>query len=213
MKILIVEDHNMVREVLSKLMRDADKKYQVVEAKNGLEAVLKAHEEKPDVVIMDYDMPVYNGIFASRKLQQELPDIPVLMLSMYQSKEHIMDAVQAGVKGYLPKEARSEELLEAVKALKKGGNWFKGDVAEIIAANISLSENKKVKRKKSQLTARELQLTQYFVEGMQSAEIAELCHISKRTVEVHKSNIFKKLGIRNNTELIRYAIRNQLVKI
>lgn len=213
MKILIVEDHNMVREVLSKLMRDADKKYQVVEAKNGLEAVLKAHEEKPDVVIMDYDMPVYNGIFASRKLQQELPDIPVLMLSMYQSKEHIMDAVQAGVKGYLPKEARSEELLEAVKALKKGGNWFKGDVAEIIAANISLSENKKVKRKKSQLTARELQLTQYFVEGMQSAEIAELCYISKRTVEIHKSNIFKKLGIRNNTELIRYAIRNQLVKI
>ncbi|MDY0077492.1 MAG: response regulator transcription factor [Bacteroidales bacterium] len=213
MKILIVEDHNMVREVLSKLMRDADKKYQVVEAKNGLEAVLKAHEEKPDVVIMDYDMPVYNGIFASRKLQQELPDIPVLMLSMYQSKEHIMDAVQAGVKGYLPKEARSEELLEAVKALKKGGNWFKGDVAEIIAANISLSENKKVKRKKSNLTPRELQLIQHFAEGMQSAEIAELCYISKRTVEVHKSNIFKKLGIRNNTELIRYAIRNQLVKI
>ena len=213
MKILIVEDHNMVREVLSKLMRDADKKNQVVEAKNGLEAVLIAHETKPDVVIMDYDMPVYNGIFASRKLQQELPNIPILMLSMYQSKEHIMDAVQAGVKGYLPKEARSEELLEAVKALKKGGNWFKGDVAEIIAANISLSENKKVKRKKSNLTPRELQLIQHFAEGMQSAEIAELCYISKRTVEVHKSNIFKKLGIRNNTELIRYAIRNQLVKI
>lgn len=213
MKILIVEDHSMVREVLSKLMRDADKNNQVVEAKNGLEAVLKAHEEKPDVVIMDYDMPLYNGIFACRKLQQELPNIPVLMLSMYQSKEHIMDAVQAGVKGYLPKEARSEELLEAVKALKKGGNWFKGDVAEIIAANISRVDNKKIKRKKSQLTPRELQLIQHFAEGMQSTEIAELCHISKRTVEVHKSNIFKKLGIRNNTELIRYAIRNQLIKI
>lgn len=213
MKILIAEDHNMVREVLKKLILDASKTNSVIEAKNGLEAVLKAHENMPDVIVMDYDMPVYNGIFACRKLNQELPDIPVLMLSMYQSKEHILDAMQAGIKGYMPKEARSEELLEAIKTLQKGGNWFKGEVAEIIAANVNLTDTGKTTRKKQALTAREQQMLQHFAQGMKSMEIAEACHISKRTVEVHKANIFKKLGIRNNTELIRYAIRNQLVKI
>jgi DNA-binding NarL/FixJ family response regulator len=135
------------------------------------------------------------------------------MLSMYQTKEHIMDALQTGVRGYMPKEAKSEQLIEAVKALANGETWFKGDVAEIIAANVSMMEKGRAGKNKQTLTKRETELLQFFTEGLQSAEIADILHISKRTVEVHKSNIFKKLGIRNNTELIRYAIRNQLVKI
>lgn len=213
MKILIAEDHAMVREVLRKLMLDAGKDNEVIEAKNGLEAVIKAKENKPDVIVMDYDMPVYNGIYACRQLQNELPEIPILMLSMYQTKEHIMDALQTGVRGYMPKEAKSEQLIEAVKALANGETWFKGDVAEIIAANVSMMEKGRAGKNKQTLTKRETELLQFFTEGLQSAEIADILHISKRTVEVHKSNIFKKLGIRNNTELIRYAIRNQLVKI
>ena len=213
MKIIIAEDHAMVREVLKKLMVDTDPNTTVVEAKNGLEAVIKAREHMPDVIVMDYDMPVYNGIYACKQLQREMPDIPVMMLSMYQTKEHVLDAFKAGVRGYMPKESKSEELLEAVKSLASGGSWFKGEIAEIIAANINALDKGKKHKNKYDLTKRETELLRFFAEGLQSAEIADILHISRRTVEVHKSNIFKKLGVRNNTELIRYAIRNQIVKI
>jgi len=212
MKVLIAEDHALVREGLKNLLIGSGLVTEVVEATNGLEALLKSREANPDLVLLDYEMPVYNGIFAAKEILAEKPNLPILMVSMYFTKEHVMDAVRVKVKGFVSKGARSDEMIEAIRALSEGKTWFKGTIAEFIAEE-ALSSNNKKKLVGNLLTDREQELTAYFANGMKSAEIAEHFHLSKRTVEVHKSNIFKKLRVRNNSELVRYAVRNNLVKL
>lgn len=213
MKVLIAEDHLLVREGLRNLLLNSGFVHEVVEATNGMEALLKTRETLPDLVMLDYEMPLYNGIFAAREINAEFPKIPTLMVSMYFSKEHVMDAVRAKVKGFVSKGSRSDEMLEAIKALSIGKTWFKGVVAEYIAEEALGNAGKNKKVLANILTDRESELIQLFASGMKSLEIAEKLKISKRTVEVHKSNIFKKLGFRNNSELVRYAVRNNLVKL
>jgi len=213
MKILIAEDHSLVREGLKNLLLSSGFVTEVVEATNGLEALLKMRETSPDLVMLDYEMPIYNGIFAAREINAENPNLPILMVSMYFTKEYVMDAVRAKVRGFVSKGSRADEMLDAIKALSQGKTWFKGAVAEFIAEEALGNRSKQKKLVGSVLTERELELIPFFASGLKSQEIAEQLHISKRTVEVHKSNIFKKIGFRNNSELVRYAVRNNLVRL
>jgi DNA-binding NarL/FixJ family response regulator len=213
MKILIAEDHSLVREGLKNLLLSSGFVTEVVEATNGLEALLKMRETSPDLVMLDYEMPIYNGIFAAREINAENPNLPILMVSMYFTKEYVMDAVRAKVRGFVSKGSRADEMLDAIKALTQGKTWFKGAVAEFIAEEALGNRSKQKKLVGSVLTERELELIPFFASGLKSQEIAEQLHISKRTVEVHKSNIFKKIGFRNNSELVRYAVRNNLVRL
>jgi DNA-binding NarL/FixJ family response regulator len=213
-KLLIVDDHAMVREGLSRMLGEDSFIGQIEEAKNGLAAVIKAKEMQPDVIIMDYDMPHYNGIYGTKELLKESPDAKVLMLSMFQTKELILEAIQAGVKGFVLKEGNAEELIGAIKAVHAGQTWYKGNVAEIIAPYlIAASTGQQKTPQKSNLSNREKEILCLFAEGLSAKEIGEKLNISKRTVEVHKSKIFKKLYIHNTAELIRYAIRNNLTKL
>ncbi len=212
MKILIVEDHAMVSEGFRELLLNNDLVTAVVEAKNGLEAVSKAKQFLPDLIIMDYDLPIYNGIYGTKEILEIFPEMPILMVSVHKRKEVVMEAIRARVKGFLPKEAKAEELIEAIKALLEGKLWFKGMIAEVVAEQF-FEQSIKTTRSKGTLTNRQMELIKYFAEGMQHHEIARKLSISPRTVEVHKTNIFKKLNIRNNTELIRYAIKNKLVEL
>ena len=213
-KLLIVDDHSLVREGLQSIfMKDADIET-IDEAGNGLEAILKAGKNKPDVVVMDYDMPKYNGIYGTRELLKQQPGTPVLLLTLYKDKEHILEAINAGVKGYISKEAKCQEILAAIKALHTGNSWFKGEIAEMITQYLIDSATGKPRRKANKvLTARETEIACLFAEGDHSTEIGDKLGISKRTVEVHKTNIFKKLNLKSNTELLRYAIRNNMIKI
>ena len=213
MKILIAEDHSLVREGLKNLLLSSGFVTEVVEATNGLEALLKMRETSPDLVMLDYEMPIYNGIFAAREINAENPNLPILMVSMYFTKEYVMDAVRAKVRGFVSKGSRADEMLDAIKALSQGKTWFKGAVAEFIAEEALGNRSKQKKLVGSVLTERELELIPFFASGLKSQEIAEQLHISKRTVEVHKSNIFKKIGFQNNSELVRYAVRNNLVRL
>lgn len=213
MKILIAEDHSLVRDGLKNLLLSSGFVTEVVEATNGLEALLKMRETSPDLVMLDYEMPIYNGIFAAREINAENPNLPILMVSMYFTKEYVMDAVRAKVRGFVSKGSRADEMLDAIKALTQGKTWFKGAVAEFIAEEALGNRSKQKKLVGSVLTERELELIPFFASGLKSQEIAEQLHISKRTVEVHKSNIFKKIGFRNNSELVRYAVRNNLVRL
>lgn len=185
------------------------------EAKNGLTALMKAREMKPDVVIMDYDMPHYNGIYGTRELIKEQPDTKVIMLSMYQTKEFIIEAIQVGVKGFVLKEGNAEELIAAIKAVHGGGTWFKGPVAEIITPYLIAATTGQPLEGTPQvkLSAREMEVLCLFAEGLTARDIAAKLDISKRTVEVHKAKIFKKIGIHNTAELIRYAVKHNLIKI
>lgn len=213
-KLLIVDDHAMVREGLSRMLGEDSFIGQIDEAKNGLAAVIKAKEMQPDVIIMDYDMPHYNGIYGTKELLKESPGAKVLMLSMFQTKELILEAIQAGVKGFVLKEGNADELIGAIKAVHAGHTWYKGNVAEIIAPYlIAASTGQHQTPQKGNLSKREKEILCLFAEGLSAKEIGEKLNISKRTVEVHKSKIFKKLYIHNTAELIRYAIRNNLTKL
>lgn len=205
----------MVREGLIRMLAEDPQIGNIGEAKNGLTAVMKAREMKPDVVIMDYDMPHYNGIYGTRELLKEQPNARVIMLSMFQTKDFIIESIQVGVKGFVLKEGNSEELIAAVKAVHNGSTWFKGPVAEIITPYlIAATTGKQVETpSKSRLSSREMEVLCQFAEGLSAKEIAEKFDISKRTVEVHKAKIFKKLGIHNTAELIRYAVKHNLIKI
>lgn len=205
----------MVREGLIRMLAEDPLIGNIGEAKNGLTAVMKAREMKPDVVIMDYDMPHYNGIYGTRELIREQPDAKVIMLSMYQTREFIIEAIQVGVKGFVLKEGNSEELIAAIKAVYDGGTWFKGPVAEIITPYLIAATTGQPMEGTQQvkLSAREMEVLRLFAEGLKARDIAEKLEISKRTVEVHKAKIFKKLGIHNTAELIRYAVKHNLIKI
>lgn len=213
MKVLIAEDHTLVREGIRNLLIDSGIVSTVEEASNGHEAVLKVGSFNPDLVILDYEMPKYNALYACNIMRERWPNIPLLIVSMYQSKECIMETYKAGVKGIVYKEAPSEELIEAIKAIMSVQTWFKGKVAEIITSE-NLKNNSGAKRHKGdEITIREKEIIGCLIKGYTSAEVSELLFISKRTVEVHKSNIFRKLDLNNTAKLIRYAIENKLINI
>ncbi len=213
-KLLIADDHASLREGMQKIFsEDSDIEY-VEEAVNGLDAILKAARNRPDVAILDYEMPKYNGIYAAKEMIKQQPGLPILLLSMFNDKEHILEAINIGVKGYLSKEARISEILSAVKELYNRGTWFKGEVAEIIASHVIASASGDARiHINNTLTPRETEITCLFSEGKTSIDIGKKLNISKRTVEVHKANIFKKLNVKTTIELMRYAIHNHLIKI
>lgn len=211
---LVVDDHAVLREGIKEIFSKDSDIESIEEAGNGLDAVLKAAKNKPDVVVMDFEMPAYNGIYAAKELIKQQPGLPILLLSMFNDKEHILEAINAGVKGYLGKDTRIPEILLAVKELHNRGTWFKGEIAEIITPYlISTASGQSSLNPNIGLTPREIEITRLYAEGKNSVNIGKKLNISKRTVEVHKANIFKKLNLKSTIELLRYAIRNNLVKV
>ncbi|MFO7873801.1 MAG: response regulator transcription factor [Bacteroidales bacterium] len=212
LNILVVEDHLLVAEGIRALLLKHPLIKKVELAKNGLEGIKKAKTVTPDLIIMDYDMPIYNGIYATEQILESFPEMPVLMVSVNNKKEILMEAIRAKVKGFLTKSSGAEDMIQAVKALSNGKRWFKGNIAEMLAEEM-IDRSTKTLPPKNILTRRQTELIPYFAEGLTHTEIAETLKISTRTVETHKTNIYKKLNLRNNTELMRYAIKNKLVKI
>lgn len=213
-KLLIVDDHAVLREGMKEIFAKDTDIESIDEASNGLDAVIKAGNNKPDVIVMDFEMPSYNGIYAAKEITKQQPGIPILLLSMFNDKEHILEAIHAGVKGYLSKDSKIQEILQAVKELYNHGSWFKGEIAEIIAPFlIAEASGQSNPYAHNELTTREIEITGLFAEGKNSTEISQKLNISKRTVEVHKANIFKKLNIKSTIELMRYAIHHKIVKI
>ncbi len=213
-KVLLVDDHVMVRGGIKALL-DLDPEIgDMKEAGNGHEAIQMARSFEPDVVIMDYEMPNFNGIYATREILKENPDVKVILVSAHMSREHVMEGIHAGIRGFLPKESKTGELVSAIKALHSGQTWFKAEVAELIAPSLieTMKTGNKFKRNGG-LTNREREIVTLLAGGLSPRAIAEKLSISKRTVDVHKSNVFKKLKIKNISELVRYAIKRGMVKI
>ncbi len=214
MKVLIADDHNIVRAGISKLLKSAGFVKRVEEATDGRDVIEKARIFKPDLFVLDYEMPRYDAIYAATILQSKWPGVPILVLSVCLSGEHVMEAIRAGVNGIVYKDEHCEVLFAAIKALMDGKTWFKGHVAEVIAQEYSSENssgnNTKIK-KHSLLTKRELEIIRYLNDGYTSAEIAGMLYISRRTVEVHKANIFKKTGVNTTVKLLKYSITNNLI--
>ena len=204
MKVLLVDDHALVRRGFRRMLED-EPTFQVTgEASDGLEAVELAAELRPDVIVMDCALPQMNGIEASRLILAKLPQIAILMLSMHSEDTLVKQALEAGARGYILKNAMDLDLVSAIKRVAEGQTVLDPQIARGGALR---------GERDTGLTPRELEILQHIVAGKSNKEIATELSLSVNTVSVHRANIMDALGIHKTAELVVYAIRNGLVNL
>jgi DNA-binding NarL/FixJ family response regulator len=210
MRVLIVDDHTMVRESLVSVLQ-ADGEVQVVaQAADGIEAIEKAMQTRPDVVIVDLSMPRLGGVEVVRRLREALPATRVLVLTMHQEDEYVLQAVRAGASGYLVKDSAASELLAAVRSLHAGRGYFGPQAARTLAEQLQHPE-RTLDDPYGRLTPREREVLHLIAEGLTTKEIARKLDISAKTAENHRARVLAKLDARNTADVIRYAVRRGLL--
>lgn len=214
-KLLVVDDHNLFRAGIKTILSKNTAIEVVGETDNGAQAVIMAIKIKPDVILLDYEMPQYNGIDVAVKILKEIPEAKILMVSMYDREpETILKAIEVGVLGFISKDSGLAEFNNAVIEVSKGENYFKGDISSLITPHlVAYRQNKNVASKEKILSDRELEIAKLIGEGYRSAAIAEKLFISKRTVEVHKSNIVRKINGTSTADIVKYVITNKIIKL
>ena len=213
-RVLIVDDHDIVRAGIRMLL-DAQPDMAVVgEASDGKEAIEMAGSMKPDVVLMDISMPGTTGIEATRAIKKANSRIEIVGLTMHAEDRYFFQLLQAGASGYVVKGAAPRELLEAVRAASRGEAYIHPSLQrKLIGDYVSRTEGSGQASMLADLTERELEVLRLIVDGLTSREIAESLVISPNTVERHRQNIMSKLGLHNRAELVRYAISKGLVEV
>ena len=212
-RVLVADDHALFRQGIRALLQ-SQLGWQVVgEAGNGREAVEKAAQLKPDVVLLDITMPELNGIEATRQILKAVPQTEVLILTMHESERTMREVLQAGARGYLLKSDAPDDLLAAMEALRKGKYFVTSTLAERVVRDY-LGRGRAAGARATPgevLTPRERETLQLLAEGKSNKEIAAALDISVKTVEGHRANIMRKLKFNSFSELVRYAVRNNIV--
>ena len=209
MRILIADDHGIVRSGLRLLLDRQPDMEVVAEAADGAEAVELALRERPDLCILDVGMPRLTGLQATREIKAQAPEMRVLILSMHRDERYLFEALKAGASGYVLKAEADQDLVEASRAVGRG-EAFLTNAAERSLIRDWMSSNDEGPREP--LTPREQEVVKLIAEAHTNAQIAEVLHLSEKTVESHRANVLRKLGMRDRVELVRYAIRRGLVE-
>jgi two-component system nitrate/nitrite response regulator NarL len=215
-KILIVDDHEVVRDGLKNILLSLNNVSIAGEAANGEDAIAFYDSLKPDIVIMDISMPGMNGIEATRIIKENDPNARILILTMHDNQEYLNQIIRSGAKGFVLKNTDKEELLDAVKTVASGENFFSKDISKLIIENYIRSAKETDKNegfKEVPLTKREIEILKYIAEGNSNQEIANKLYISYNTVDTHRKNIMHKLSIKNTAGLVRYAIEKGLINL
>jgi len=206
-RVLIVDDHGMVRKGLQTYLKNMPDILVTGEARNGQEAVTLCEKLDPDVILMDLVMPELGGVAATRLIHQRWPDMQIIALTSFQDKELVHDALQAGAIGYLLKNIAGDELAEAIRSAHAGRPTLAPEAVQALVQPVTdeppLGDD---------LTRRENEVLALLVKGMSNPEIAEHLYLSRATVKVHVSSILSKLGVSNRAEAVATAIQNKLVK-
>ncbi len=215
-KIILVEDHQIVRDGIKSLLANSIDIEIVNEAGSAYELFEILKTDLPDVILLDISLPTMSGIEIAKILARDFPSIKILMLSMYTSEDFVFNALKAGIKGYLPKNITRDELILAINEVYKGNEYFSKSISDTILK--SYINNAKLNAKSSSerldnLTLREKEILRYVAEGYNNNDIVERLNISIRTVETHKTNIMKKLELHNVVELVKFAIKNNIIEI
>ena len=215
-KILIVDDHEVVRDGLKNILTSLENISIAGEAGNGEDAVKMYATLKPDIVIMDISMPGMNGIEATRVIKEKDPDARILILTMHDNQEYLNQIIRSGAKGFILKNTDKEELLDAVKTVAGGDNFFSKDISKLIIDNYIRTAKETEKGdayKEVPLTKREIEILKLIASGYSNQEIANILYISYNTVDTHRKNIMHKLSIKNTAGLVRYAIEKGLISL
>lgn len=214
-RLLIADDHKLVREGIKSMLSGVEEIEVVGMASSGEEAINIARAELPDVVLMDIIMTGMNGIEAARWVKEIQDRIKVIVVTMEVSKDYVSAAIKSGVDGYLPKDIGREVLLDAILTVHKGKQYFNDAIKKLIFEDFYAVEKLKNPKKAlpNQLTKREMEVLALVAAGKSNKDIAEALFISVKTVETHKTHVLIKLGLNNNAELVRYAVKNKIISI
>lgn len=210
--IIIVDDHEIFRNGLKMVLGKLKYVNILAEATNGEEFLELMEEHKPDIVLMDIEMPVMNGIEATEKALQKYPGLKVIALTMFNDDEYIQSMIDAGVRGFLIKNIRKDILDRAIREVYEGGNYYSQELMKFFTRALS-KDTEKDKKEELNITNREQEILQLMAEGMSNKEIADAIFVSERTVIGHKSNLLAKTGCKNTIGLLAFAIKNKLVEI
>jgi len=211
-RILLADDHTILREGIRALLGDEPDMAVVGEADNGRWAVEQARALKPDVVLMDIAMPLLNGLEATRQIRRENPNTHVLILTMHQNEEYLPQVLDAGASGYVLKHAAGHELVAAIRAVAQGDAYFSPEIARTLAdAYVGRRAAEEASTPYDELTDREREILQLVAEGYTNRQIAEMLSISIKTVKTHRLNLMHKLQLHDRGELIKYAIHKGII--
>ena len=214
MRILVADDHDIIRRGLKQLLTAKPGWEVVAEAKNGREAVALAEQFKPEIVVMDISMPELNGLEASRRIKKSLPKTEIVILTLHFSDQLVHDIVEAGARAYIMKSDADRDLVAAVEALSHRRSFFTPKAAEMVLNGFRKrnAAPETVQEFRNRLTPREREIVQLLAEGKSSKEVAVALGISVKTAETHRANIMRKLEIHSVSELVRYAVKNQIIE-
>jgi DNA-binding NarL/FixJ family response regulator len=212
-RVVLVDDHTMVREGLRLLLRSAGDIAVVGEADSGPAALEVAERVRPDIVVLDLDMPGGDGMAALRGLEQALPSVRVLILTVHAEQERLVPLLEAGARGYLTKEAASQDLVEAIRVVAAGEIYVRPVTARLLAAAVVPHQTAKTARDRFQtLSEREQTTLQLVAEGYSGAEIARQLGISTKTIDAYKHRVQEKLGLEHRTDYVRFAIEAGILR-
>jgi len=213
-KVLIADDHALVREGIAAFLRLCDDIEVIAEASDGIEAIEKTNKYRPDIIIMDINMPKLGGLETTIEIKRMHPDIKVLVLTQYEDREYISRFLKAGVSGYLLKKAVGSDLITALNAIGRGELYLYSSIASEVVAGYLQGEKKiDIENPYEKLSDREKQVLKLVAEGCTHKEAADMLCISVKTVIAHQTNISEKLGIHTRAGLIKFAIQKGIIKI
>ncbi len=218
LKIIVAEDHTLLREGLTSLLKGNEDINVVAEACNGEEAIKFAAQYEPDIILMDLNMPVINGIEALKTILLSNNNIKIIAVTAHETEEYVRSTLEAGAKGYVLKDDTHKDLLQAIKAVSKGNIYLSPGIREklvlsYIQAPSSIETTNKDTGSKSTLTKREKEITQLIANGLTNKEIGLSLSISLKTVEKHRANLMRKLKLHNASAITKYAIENNLISV
>ena len=215
-KVLLTDDHKLIRDGIQSMLENTEDIEVIGSVSSGEESINEVRQNRPDVILMDIMMNAMTGIEDTRWIKEFDQTVKVVLVTMEISKEYVSAGIKSGVDGYLPKDTDRETLLEAIRTVHRGGRFFNDAIMKLVFEDFYTHEKLKSTAKKTlpnDLTKREREIFGLVASGKSNKELAERLFISLKTVETHKTHILDKLGLKNSTELVKYAIKNNIISI
>lgn len=209
-RVLLADDHSIVRAGLCRIVEESGDMTVVAEAADGKNAILKARDTNPDVAVIDISMPEFDGLEVTARLRDEKPELPVIILTMHEEEQYVVRAIEAGTMGYITKKSAPEKLVNAIRKVLAGQRYLSPEATESLALRVA--RGAKGQSPLDSLSNRELQVLKRLAQGNTNREIAAVYNISIKTVDTYRLRLLKKLNLRNNADISRFAIQSNLIE-